>query len=133
MSLKFTPSREDLWRRGDLLIATPSGPQQVSGYSYRGVGLHLDAKPLWMISHQATGHALIHIVADRAVRFVIATEIAECTDWTFSGLDGWKNMDPELDAKLGVIGKKYSRYLAVKPGRGGQNENVARQISQSRE
>lgn len=63
----------------------PDGVRVVSGYTYRGCGLHMLAKastkgrrpPVWGVTHLNTGHATAQIRGLEGLAFKLATEIAE--------------------------------------------------------
>ena len=46
---------------------------------------------------------MVIIVAHTDEAFAIATEIAECGDWDWSGLDGYRNVDPEIRNKFVAV------------------------------
>lgn len=97
------------WKPETFPIAV--GPQSIdrrAGYTYRGLGLHMVMKaspkgrrpPRWKLTHLGSGHGVAHIDGAVADAFPIASEIAECSEWDFDGLNGWRNRDPELPKKV---------------------------------
>lgn len=113
-----------MWRPEDYLLAVSVEPytSKVSGYTYRGLGLHvLDAgspggrrKPTWRLTHLGTGCSLADIKGDVATAFPVATEIAECSDWDFISLDGWRDRDPEIGAKVNAIIGRHKNATRAK-------------------
>lgn len=107
-----------MWKPGSYPIAC--GPQHIGhreGYTYRGLGLHkVSDKPEWNLTHLGSGHAVAVIKGTVAEAFPIATEIAESADWDFDGLNGWRNRDPELPAKVMAIMAKYKKRVKRKGG-----------------
>ena len=113
-----------MWKPETFPIAL--GPHSIdhrAGYTYRGLGIHMSMKaspkgrrpPRWKVTHLGSGHAVAVIDGDVAGAFPIATEIAECSDWDFDGLDGWRNRDPELPSKVQEIIARHGKR-ARKPG-----------------
>lgn len=128
------------WEPADFNVARLLGPQKVRGYAFNGLGLHMELRgspkgrraPTWGLYHLNTGHRIILIIGVVAVAFPIATEIAECSDWTFDGLRGWKNRDPDLYEKLCAITERHSSACRHAPG-SGSNDDTARAILLARE
>ena len=122
------------WPAGSFLIALSSGPELVKGYTYRGLGLHVVSRgspkgrrpPTWALTHLGSGHSVMQIKGRANVAFLVATEVAESGDWDFDGLDGWKNRDPELPAKLKEI---MSRHANTSRSRLGSLDDVSRKIA----
>ena len=122
------------WPAGSFLIALSSGPELVEGYTYRGLGLHMESKgspkgrrpTTWTLTHLRSGHAVMQIEGDVRAAFLVATEVAESGDWDFDGLDGWKNRDPELPEKLKEI---MSRHANTSRSRLGSLDDVSRKIA----
>lgn len=123
-----------MWQPANFLIASHYGPTERAGYTYRSLGLHMMWKaspkgrrpPCWALTHLGSGHAIVFIVGHVATAFPIATEIAECSDWDFDGLDGWRNRDPEIIEKLRAVLAKYPAK-SLRYGRGNANEECASQ------
>jgi hypothetical protein len=123
------------WKPANFLVARAYGPQEVPGYAYRGLGLHLSrrASPKgrnpteWTLIHLGSGHRICYIRGGVATSFPVATEIAECGDWTFSGLTGYLNVDPEIKTRVVPILMKHKCVDAEQ--KGSSDEGVARQIA----
>ena len=129
------------WDPADFLIAdtwSEAGFHKVAGYAHLGLGIHMIIKgspkgrrpPLWSLRHLGSGHTVCMIEGKVAVAFAIASEIAECGDWSFDGLKGYVNVDPEIPEKFRTIYAKYPK--AIRRGSGPQNENSARAIAVAR-
>lgn len=67
------------------------------------------------------------IEAHETEAFRIADQIVGLTDWTFDGLDGWKNTDPDLMQKLGALLELLGRKIRC--GGGMQDSEGARAIA----
>lgn len=127
------------WQPGDFDIAMYDMTSTRTGYVYRGLGLHQVSKaspkgrrpPQWKLTHLGSGHCVCIIGGLVADAFPIATEIAECADWSFDGLNGWRNMDPDLPQKLSNLLAKYPKRCRRATG-GTRNEEVARRIAMAR-
>jgi hypothetical protein len=95
-----------MWQPSDFYIARATYPVQMAGYVYKGLGLHIARQtlihrlPVWHLTHLNTGHRVAEIRGLVAEAFPIATAIAECGDWDFLSLTGWKDQDPELANKV---------------------------------
>lgn len=88
--------------------------------------------PIWSLTHLNTGHTVAHICAWEDRAFEIATEIYELIDWSFAGLHGWKNVEPQLPDMMQSIKAKYKKGVVDIRGGGGSEER-ARAILMSRE
>ncbi len=128
----------DIAYAGDLIIV-------VRGYQYRGLGIDLrstskaryirkDGTRLiryrWVVSHLNSGHLVRGLECAPTQAFDLASELAKMSDWTFDGLDGWKNLDPELPKKMAAWHARH-RLVARQYG-GGLHEGVAREIGARR-
>lgn len=121
------------WTLNKFLTATPGGVREVEGYVYRGLGVTISVAggllaPLWKIPHLGSGHPVAHIKAERKRAIAIATEIAECADWDFLGLYGWKNLEPNIIQKVDVIKAKYPSAFHQKKNTKPRCEDQAREI-----
>jgi len=99
----------DLWAQARYEIAAEKATT-VDGFTYRGLGMHqirrhemFKQAGLWCLAHLNSGHAIVVIAGSVREAFDIATDIAECGEWDFNGLNGWENRDPELTVKLKAI------------------------------
>lgn len=109
-----------LWKEERFYLATPHGPSLTDAYSYtyKGLGLHLAMqgagtgkrarKPIWTLTHINTGLSVGYYHGSLSTAAEMGTEVAELLDWSFMGPDGWKNVEPEIKAKLQSVIKKYS-------------------------
>lgn len=119
---------------------------RVRGWEYRGIGLYLlnqmraryvrkdGSRKLyqtWSAAHLNTGHA-VRMFRDVpfATMLAAATDLAEMADWTFDGLEGWRNVDPELPGKMQEWHARHA--LGALAAGGGQNQDVAIKIGVSR-
>lgn len=133
------------WKPDEFEIAYVTGPYAVSGYTYRGLGLHI-LNPLpkkgrhsaqWGLSHLGTGHRLCMMEGDVATVFPIATEIAEAGDWGFISLLGYKDRFPDAAYMLREICERYPRVVFYKATKekvaiDPKADEVARQIASNR-
>ena len=113
------------------------GAIETSGYIYRGLGLQMSIaqslrgrRPPWLLIHLNSGHVICQISGVVAKAFPIAAEIAECTDWGFSGLDGWNNTDPDLPSKVRIFAERYPKHIISISG--ASDRVIAEQISAER-
>ena len=114
------------------------GAIETSGYIYRGLGLQMSIAqsprgrrpPFWLLIHLNSGHVICQISGVVAKAFPIAAEIAECTDWGFSGLDGWNNTDPDLPSKVRIFAERYPKHIISISG--ASDRVIAEQISAER-
>lgn len=131
------------WVRCRFLIALPEGPAERDGYSYRWLGLHQvrppspkGRRPPWFsLTHIGSGHRVCLINARLDAAKMIATEIAECGEWAFDGVDGWKNIDPSLRDKCIALFEKFGKaveFLGAGGNRDPRSAEVARQIVTAR-
>ncbi len=99
----------DIWADARYEVAA-NKPMVIDGFAYRGLGMHLVRQgqmflsvPMWCLTHLGSGHGLCLIAGHTREAFGIATEIAECGDWDFTGLQGWENRDPQLADKFRIV------------------------------
>jgi hypothetical protein len=119
------------WQRERFKVACGVGShgyaEEVAGYTYRGLGLHWAMD--WAITHLNTGHVLCYCRGGIKRSFAAATELAERFDWSFDGLQGWRNLDPEMSGKVLL-------WMRANPDcyrtTGQQHEAVARRIAVER-
>lgn len=115
------------------------GPVTVSGYTHKGLGLFMAIRaspkgrrpPTWHLIHLNSGHSVASIKGFVAEAFPVAYEIAECADWDFSSLDGWRNQQPDLPGLVNAIIKRHAKRAEIKAG-GGSDAEVAAQILMAR-
>src|SRR5262249_9658336 len=86
--------------------------------------------PKWSLTHLGSGRAVCRVEGKVSVAFAIASEIADCGDWSFDGLNGYINIDRELPEKTKAIMEKYAK--AISRGGGQSNETAARAIAIAR-
>ena len=94
-------------------------PLAVDGVTRAGLGLRLvvPASPkgrrpaIWSLTHLNSGHRIATLHGDAAAVRQVADAVAELGDWTFGGLDGWRNVDPELPARLGQLVERFPKVL----------------------
>ncbi len=120
------------WKPAKLSIVIFYKVRRREGFKYRGLGLHSMMKPLWGLYHLGSGHLVCWLVAGDNEACQIATEIAESGDWTFDGLDGWKNQFPDSEKKLMEISDRYSGKVRIPQG-GGRSEVLALSLLMARE
>jgi hypothetical protein len=141
------PRGFDCWKPDRYEIAAPvGGVELVDGLSYRGLGLHLNSATKakyvrkdgtrrvywsWAVTHLNTGH-MVRGFYDVPIAdvFAAATDLAMITDWTFDGLQGWRNTDPEVPDKLQAWHKRHQ--LGARQGGMGGNDDIAREIGMKR-
>src|ERR1700721_724283 len=117
------------WKPDNFLKTQYYGPEAVTGYTYRGLGLHIAIKaspkgrrpPTWSLTHLGSGLRVAMIKGKVIDTFPIASEIAEWGDWDFDGIDGWRNRDPELPKKLVDV---CAKYKCVTIGAGNHHPNT---------
>lgn len=125
------------WKPGPYLIARPEGIIKVWGYTYRGLGLHMKYpeglfKTLWCLTHLNSGHRINYIRGTMPEAMAIATETAHVTEWDFDGLDGWKNREPDLKAKMKALDLKHLDHIVHIDGAHPVSPDKAREILMKR-
>lgn len=129
---------ELLWKPGKFLTAQFYGVEEASGYLYKGLGMRkaISASPkgrrppLWSLTHCGSGHRVMFIKAHDAEAFVIATEVADLGDWTFDGLEGWRNQFPDVQERIHQMRSKYGDK--VSNGHGQRQEARAHEVAMMR-
>lgn len=67
--------------------------------------------PAWTMTHCGSGHRVCIIEAHDGFAFKIADRVLALTDWTFDGLEGWKNTDPELMDKFATLAASLGKSV----------------------
>ena len=130
----------DRWQPATFHVALPEGARKRAGFTYRGLGLHIakTASPKgrrptkWTVTHLGSGHAVVAINAPFERACAIAAEIAEAGDWSFDGLQGWKNQFPDAKERTREIVAAHDPAAAYFQGAGGSSEDVARAVADAR-
>lgn len=130
------------WEPSSFLVARSYGPEELSGYQYRGLGLFQCRKPSpkgrrpaeWSLTHLGSGLRICIVRGDVKAAFPIAKEIADLGDWDFDGGDGWKNRFPNAPELMQAIAKKHGRQVQVGTGQNFDNarDDVVREIVTAR-
>lgn len=129
-------SEHHAWPAAMVVVAMPSGPLDKPGYAWRGLGLFqaIPGSPkgrrpaTWSLTHIGSGHAIAFLKGDVRTVFPIASEIALAGDWTFEGLDGWRNQFPDASERVSEIIARYPKIVSRAAG-GGRNEDIARAVA----
>ena len=135
------------WQPAEFDVAGGLGTiDRVRGWEYRGLGLFLISQlkaryrrkdgtrklyQTWSATHLNTGHA---VCTFRDLPFqtmlAAATDLAEMADWSFDGLEGWRNVEPEMGDKLAAWHSRHA--LGAQPGGGHRCQDSAVKIEMSR-
>ena len=99
------------WKPLQFFRAVPGGiPLEDWGYEQRGLALchagwaNPRTETRWTLIHLGSGGAIMRFVGNVATVMPVASEIADCGDWTLFDLpEGWRQTDPDLPAKVGAI------------------------------
>lgn len=128
------------WTQQRFLIAVEkrgaASTREVDGYTCKGLGLHLhrEASPLgrrparWHLTHLQSGHLVCILRGDLGTIFPVATEV---TDWTFIGIEGWRNSDPDMPKRFFALMAQHPKII-FRPNERGNNEAIARRIAAGR-
>jgi hypothetical protein len=131
------------WVNEEFDVAMIDGPRPTRGFVYRGLGLHLVSSgyksrkgrkripPMWRLTHLGSGHGVSTLRGELVDVLPVATEIAEAGDWTFDGLDGWKNQFPDARERMAEITGRHGKLIRATTGMGHCPE-VAQQIAIAR-
>jgi hypothetical protein len=127
------------WMPGTFLIAEfGGGVSKGRGLLYRGLAIRMSMKgspkgrrpPTWTLYHVGSGHVVCNVEAPAETAMLIATEVAEVGDWSFEGLLGYVNVDPEIRERTLDVLSRYPK--AIKRGGGCPNETAARAVAMAR-
>lgn len=119
------------WEKAQFPTSLRDRIQEVFGWVDRraGVGLYINQMDEWWFVHLNTGHGVCKMVGTLLQVLPLATELKEVTDWTFDGVTGWKNRDPDLPRKIGEIwARNPMRMPDDIPGEHLRDERHARAI-----
>jgi hypothetical protein len=87
------------WEPAIILQAKEKSIEKFPGYICDNVGMY-KTENSWFMVHISSGHAIFKFFNDQTRAFYLAEKLMKDTDWTFDGVDGWRNRDPELLNKL---------------------------------
>jgi len=119
------------WVFGKFKIAdADAGVTEMNGLTCGELGLY-QRSDCWSITHLNTGHAIFFLEAPLATVIECADEIAALGDWSFAGLFGWRDMNPELGRRVGKIKDKYGGH-SIGATRIPEGESYAAQIHAER-
>lgn len=141
----YVPQPTAPWRPARFKIGGPV-IYEVAGWELNGLGLDLrtcwrgrhvrkDGTRLvsttWMTTHLNTGHS-VRVFRGEPCELVFraATDLALLADWTFQGLEGWRNTDPDIQDKLEAWHRRWE--FAAEPAGMGRHEETARAIGMER-
>lgn len=113
------------------VVTADGGRVLVDGNSYRGLGVHATDDLAWQITHLNSGHCvrLVPNLDDNRL-FLIATDLAEAADWSFSGLEGWQNVAPDLPDIMAAWHRRW--HLGVEQANLGLHDDAARAVALKR-
>jgi hypothetical protein len=99
----------------DIALASRCTAPQ-SGLVYKGLGIASTGElgpygEIWLLTHLGSGHAFLKIRGTKEEALAIATEVADCADWNFHGLTGYKNEQPDLPSRLAEVIVKHGRKV----------------------
>lgn len=106
------------WQYSKFFASCAGHPVARWGYIHLGLAMCHNgwasprSETRWMLTHIGSGGQVIQMIG--AVRTVmpVASEIANCSDWTLFDLpNGWRQTDPELPAKVGAICKAHPEVM----------------------
>lgn len=120
------------WRMAPVHISQDLGITAALGLTYRGIGLYFDREAEnFDVLHLGSGHRLASIRGrDRALAKELAGQIADLGDWTFDGLDGWRNSDPQIIDRLRALMAKHPDEIIQHPAN--QSPQGAQRVAQER-
>ncbi|WP_341896427.1 hypothetical protein [Sphingobium sp. YR657] len=142
--MNFDPAR---WRPSQFQIAAWGDSVDIAhGIERNGIGFYVHSKIVaryrrkdgtrridWRFSatHLNSGHA-VRFFETRDPRSIIPAvdDLADLCDWSFDGLDGWKNFVPDLPDRMQAWHRRHE--MAARSGGGMRSEAAARVIAMSR-
>lgn len=82
--------------------------------------------PAWTLTHIGTGHTVCNFEARDP--FPFADAVVDAGNWQFSGLDGYKNLDPDLPTKVRQVLRSSPNAKLLSAG-GRSDEAAARAVA----
>lgn len=123
---------KEKWTPAKHLIAVFDDIHEVNGWTYRGIGIRLTfrASPKgrrpsrYVLTHLGSGHRVFLINVKESKAFEIATDLAECVEWDWGGLDGYKNIEPNIKQKLRDTVVRWPGLVEFSSGNGSSSESA---------
>ena len=130
---KPLPSAPAPWKAEEFLNALRGmGPVSIAGYTHAGLGIYLGGAS-WSLIHLGSGHRVCRLKGTLERAALLGCEVAALTDWTFLGLDGWRNTDPDLKDKLTAWAATHPREVEfMTSGRAEGDDAMANEIARAR-
>lgn len=102
------------WTRQFVRVSAGNVIENRMGWTYRGIGLVGETSRLgwWYIVHLNSGHAVARIRGGTEAQLKdMAADIADAGDWSFEGLDGFRNMFPDAADRVHEIVTRHRPEL----------------------
>jgi len=123
------------WQPGKFKVCTGSGPKLVIGWLWNGCAMrcighdYVRRVPVWTLTHIGAGTRLALIHAQGEAAFGIADQFVNLGDWSYTGLHGYKNTDPDLMERFDrLYDELQQRGLVSKPGQSAVDDEVQQVI-----
>lgn len=108
--------RTGSWQPEPFLALTAGKPETVVGWTHGGLGL-LECGPdipmpsMWALYHLGSGHLVTFLMARDEEALRLSSEVAALCDWSFDGLNGWKNFAPHILDDLEELRARNERAM----------------------
>jgi hypothetical protein len=129
----------DNWEPAKIVVLRQGRPKVVEGFVQAGMGIQRMAErspdfpmpSIIALLHLGSGHVVTYLIGSEEEVFAAATEIVRLGDWTFDGIDGWRNVSPTLLSDVEAVVARYPGMMH-RPG-GVPDHEGARQVLDLRE
>lgn len=130
LAILTRPETRAMWQPKTIQVAAKQRGQSIlvrhDGLFYKGIFCFEEKDSIdynFSLTHSNTGHRIYGVVGTENIALEIGRMIADLSDWSFTSLDGFSNIDPALPAKLEMLRGMFSNYLWR--GENGQNQTLA--------
>jgi hypothetical protein len=120
------------WAEEGITVAMLGDPVVTKGWTKGGLGIVQCDLNTFMILHLGSGHKFCFCRGFLETAQSICDDLLAVGDWTFNGLDGWQNQDPELLNKAAKVWEKWGWLLFNPSAHLPRRDDVAAQIARGR-
>lgn len=123
-----------IWEESTLFLNTQKGITEQDGIVKNGLAIFKLCRGYYRLMHLNTGLAIIDMKGTLPYAKGIGERVLlMCETWDFVGIDGWKNITPDLVGKIvALMNEEYPKVLKPKTYKDEGMRDQAAHIAQKR-